>query len=61
MKNSHSVINKNKHNCDLHNFDTEYSNTIDGNKLNREKQVTTTISKRIHTLYDFTQWEQYKK
>lgn len=59
MKNNHSINNKNKHNSDLHNFDTEYSNTIDGNKLSREKQVTTTIMKSIHTLCDFTQWEQY--
>lgn len=28
-------------------------------KLCREKQVTTTISKSIHPLCDFTQWEQY--
>lgn len=58
MKNHHSINNKNKHNSDLHSFDTEYSNTIDGNKLSREKQVTTTILKSMHTLCDFTQCEQ---
>lgn len=59
MNNNHNINNKIKNNSDLHSFDTEYSNTIDGNKLSREKQVTTTISKSIHTLWDFTQWEQY--
>lgn len=59
MKNNHNINNKNKHNSDLHNFDTEYSNTIYGNKLGREKQVRNKISKSIHTLCDFTQWEQY--
>lgn len=59
MKNNHNINNKHKHNSGLHNFDTEYSNTVDGNKLSREKQVTTTILKSIHTLCDFTQWEQY--
>lgn len=60
MKNNHNINNKNKHNSDYHSFYTECSNIIDGNKLSREKQVTTTISKSIHTLCDFTQWEQYK-
>lgn len=59
MKNNDNINNKNKHTSDLHNFDTEYSNTINGNKLSREKQVTTTIPKSIHPLCDFTQWEQY--
>lgn len=59
MKNNHNINNTNKYNSGLHNFGTEYCNAIDGNKLSREKQVTTTISKSIHTLCDFTQWEQY--
>lgn len=59
MKNNHNINNKNKHNSDLHNFGTEYSNTIYGNKLGRDKQVTNKISKSIHTLCDFRQWEQY--
>lgn len=35
MKNNDNINNKNEHNSDLHNFDKEYSNTIDGNKLSR--------------------------
>lgn len=58
MKNDHNINNTKKHNSVFHNFCTEYSNAIDGNKLSREKRVTT-ISKSIHTLCDFTQWEQY--